>query len=112
VKKRIGFGLILVLVLLASAGAFAKDPRVGNPQEGVCDPLRAEGVTKGLYGLCTAFCEKQGWGTACLAHPDVCGPSAMKLLKRYEEKRGPDDPAMPCRVVRLDAPAGLLRRGV
>jgi hypothetical protein len=28
-------------------------------QEGVCDLLNDEGVTKGLYSLCLAFCGEQ-----------------------------------------------------
>ena len=38
----------------------AQTPDGDTPvNEGVCDPLMEDGVTKGLYGLCVAFCESQ-----------------------------------------------------
>jgi hypothetical protein len=65
-------------------------------EETVCDPLKADGVTKGLYGLCVAFCEAQDWETDCLEDPEACGRSGERLLSRYEAKRKTDDPTMPC----------------
>ena len=51
--------LALTLVFLGAGNvASAQTPDGETPaEEQVCDPLRADGVTKGLYGLCVAFCE-------------------------------------------------------
>jgi len=55
----------LVEVLLgalfpATPPAMDQTPDGETPaNEGVCDALQADGTTKGLYGLCVAFCEAQ-----------------------------------------------------
>lgn len=51
-------------------------------EESVCDALKADGVTKGLYGLCVAYCEAE-------AHSE-------NVLENYNRKRAEDDPEMPC----------------
>lgn len=55
----------------------------GSSQHSVCDPLKNEGVTKGLYGLCVAYCE---------------AGASERVLDNYKRKMGPGDPGMPsCR---------------
>ena len=45
-------------ILLTASPVLAKTPDGNTPaQETVCDPLHEAGITKGLYGLCVAFCE-------------------------------------------------------
>ena len=86
-------GLIVSVLLLAGGAIFAQTPDGATPaNEGVCDGLRADGVTKGLYGLCVAFCEAQDmdvWG-------ELTDPPRGRLLELYEKKRGDGDPDMPC----------------
>lgn len=63
---------------------------------GVCDELK--GSNRGLRMMCMAFCELQ----AC--SPDYtlddpfqnCPRSSKWILARYEQRRGPGDPDMPC----------------
>jgi hypothetical protein len=81
---------LLTLFMMTLSWTVMAGPPAG---EGVCDSLK--GGTPGLYGLCVAFCEAQGLG----------GPgegeevqSAFSLLTAYENKRGPEDPGMPCLV--------------
>jgi len=50
-------------------------------QEALCDPLKAPGVTKGLYGLCTAY--------------HASGATSQVLLNNYNKKKSPSDPVMP-----------------
>ena len=54
-------GMVAFCCVLISA-ASAQTPDGQTPAgESVCDALQAEGVTRGLYGLCVAFCEAQDW---------------------------------------------------
>jgi len=72
--------------------AFAKGPSGQTPAtEQVCDGLKAEGVTKGLYGLCVAFCEAQHY-----AAESPTKQSQEKILDNYNKKRQANDPTMPC----------------
>lgn len=50
--------------------------------EDVCDALRDGDYTKGLYGLCVAYCEAEARSDA--------------VLENYERKRQEGDPDMPC----------------
>jgi hypothetical protein len=71
--------------------------------EGVCDELRADYITKGLYGLCVAFCEAQDCeatldeATGEVTFSPGCLPSNSKLLENYYRRKTPADPPMPCR---------------
>jgi len=70
-----------------------------TPNQGVCTPLKAPGVTAGLYGLCVAYCE-------ALDCPDVskgakklaagCKPPDKGILATYNRLRRASDPQMPC----------------
>ena len=57
--------------------------------EGVCDVLQTN-ATKGLYGLCVAYCEAQDL--------DVINkePPSTKILANYDKKKQASDPDMPC----------------
>ena len=56
---------VVVLGIVAMLSMMVLTSHAGTPDgqtpavESVCDPLKADGVTHGLYGLCIAFCEAQ-----------------------------------------------------
>lgn len=93
----------IALLSLVSLASHAGTPDGQTPaQEGVCDPLKADGVTKGLYGLCVAFCEAQDFASVDMPLTaeeidafEESRPSA-NLLKNYNRKKKETDPAMPC----------------
>ena len=93
--KRLLFLSTLAVLLCGTATAQTPDGQT-QPNEGVCDVLI--GATEGLYGLCIAFCEIQECVPDFFA-PDPfanCEPPSPNILDAYNDKRGPDDPAMPC----------------
>ena len=81
------------------------DPSGGTPdgetpaEEDVCDDLKF-GATKGLYGLCVAFCEAQD--SDCVPDYDAEDPYAgckmrdRRILDNYNRKKKDGDPDMPC----------------
>lgn len=74
------FSLIVVFsVPLSAAGANSATP---PPKDGVCSSLKARGITKGLFGLCVAYCE--------------AGANSQRVLDNYNRKKKGSDPAMPC----------------
>lgn len=84
--------VVLAGVVGLSSPVIASTPDGETPaNEGVCDPLKLDGITKGLYGLCVAYCEAQDL--------DVVGdkePPNSKILGNYRKKMNPGDPDMPC----------------
>jgi hypothetical protein len=86
----------LCLVLLTglagiTGSAIASTPDGETPaNEGVCDPLKADGITKGLYGLCVAYCEAQDLDSVDKE------PPSTKILENYKKKKTATDPGMPC----------------
>jgi hypothetical protein len=81
-----------------TGAALAQTPDGQTPvNEGVCDELMESGITKGLFGLCVAFCEAQdcdGDGGGEL--PGSCQHSAEKILANYDKRKQASDPDMPC----------------
>jgi len=67
-----------------------------------CDALQADGVTKGLYGLCVAFCEAHDAASGTVNDEDIVNlPNPdKKLLDIYNRKRAETDPEMPCAVLK------------
>jgi hypothetical protein len=67
-------------------------------EEDICDDLK--GATRGLYGLCVAFCEAHD--SECV--PDFslenpfrdCKKRDRKILEKYRQKMREGDPEMPC----------------
>lgn len=86
----------LCLVLLTglagiNGSAIASTPDGQTPaNEGVCDQLKMDGITKGLYGLCVAYCEAQDLDSI------EKGPPNTKILENYNKKKTVSDPSMPC----------------
>lgn len=58
--------------------------------EGVCDVLKADGITNGLYGLCVAYCEAQDLDSIDKE------PPSTKILANYNKRKQAGDPDMPC----------------
>jgi hypothetical protein len=81
---------IAAIMSLTTNIAIAATPDGLTPaNEGVCDSLMVSG-TKGLYGLCVAYCEAQD-----LDDIDKEPPSS-KILANYRRKMQAGDPDMPC----------------
>jgi hypothetical protein len=80
------------------------------PNEGICDPLMADGTTKGLYGLCVAFCEAQDHSSILApvteAELQILSDSkpSGRILENYNKKKIASDPEMPCLVVESACP--------
>ena len=101
----------IAVAFLIAPVAFAQTPDGITPaEETVCDPLREDGVTKGLFGLCVAFCEAQDY--ADLSDPitetelgalGAAAPSG-KILANYNKRKQDTDPAMPCILVEEPCP--------
>lgn len=81
---------IYFFILISLVSAFAgTQPLIAGPKNGdtpavesVCDVLKSGGVTKGLYGLCVAYCEAEA--------------NSESVLDNYNRKKTESDPAMPC----------------
>jgi hypothetical protein len=89
-----GFALLFGMTLFNST-AIALTPDGETPadtpaNEGVCDVLMADGITKGLYGLCVAYCEAQDLDQLNKEPPNT------KILDNYNKKKQATDPGMPC----------------
>lgn len=96
-------GLLLVSLSMAVSTATAGS-------ESVCDPLKAEGVTKGLYGMCVSFCEGGEYASheAPLTEDELQAlaekaPSGA-ILRNYNRMKQASDPDMPCIVSAEDDP--------
>lgn len=97
---------VLAITLGIVDGVGAARAGMGADGRGECRVLQESGVSKGLYGLCVAFCEAH----ACV--PDFaaedpfagCRPGDEKLLRKYEARMRPGDPAMPCLPVAAECP--------
>jgi len=87
----VGF-VMLTGLMVVSGNSLASTPDGQTPaNEGVCDPLKADGISKGLYGLCVAYCEAQD-----LDEFGDKDPPKGKILSNYNNKMQPGDPTMPC----------------
>lgn len=100
----------VALLILIAPGAFAQTADGQSPaDESVCDPLTADGVSTGLYGLCVAFCEAQDFADAevLLTKADLeelrNGLPSGRILDQYNDLKQDSDPSMPC-IVETDCP--------
>lgn len=97
------FGFLLLAFMSYGLPASSQTPDGITPaRESVCDPLKAGGVTKGLYGLCVAFCEAHDAAdlSVPLTKDNLAKLIASKpngqLLQKYNDKKQASDPDMPC----------------
>ena len=95
------FSLLFAVLSLSGATVPAQTTVGDTPaNEGVCDDLM--GGTPGLYGLCVAFCEAQDCEvtvdetSGIFEFGPTCKTSSVKLLEKYNRRKGPTDPEMPC----------------
>jgi len=73
-RKFSSYLISIFLITLFSTSVYAA-------QNEVCEPLKADGVTKGLYGLCIAY--------------HASGANSQVLLDNYNKKKTSSDPVMP-----------------
>ena len=96
--------VFLVLAIIPIAGYAEKSYGQTPAQEGICDPLNDEGVTKGLYDLCLAFCGEQGFASNKLPFMEKereaiqNGRPEKQILQKYNKIKKAEDPEMPCAV--------------
>jgi len=96
--------VFLVLAIIPIAGYAEKSYGQTPAQEGICDPLNDEGVTKGLYDLCLAFCGEQGFASNELPFMEKereaiqNGRPEKQILQKYNKIKKAEDPEMPCAV--------------
>jgi hypothetical protein len=102
---------LLIALLIYALPVAAETPDGQTPaEETVCDPLREDGITKGLYGLCVAFCEAQDLADItvpltpeALEALNIDAPSG-RILENYNKKKQESDPGMPCILVQEPCP--------
>jgi hypothetical protein len=82
-------GITLFTGVATMGSAVASTPDGLTPaNEGICDPLME--ATKGLYGLCVAYCEAQDLDLVDR------NPPSTQILANYNRKKQDSDPTMPC----------------
>ena len=96
--------VFFILSIMPIAG-YAEEPYGQTPaQEGLCDLLNDESVTKGLYSLCLAFCGEQGFASNELPFMEKKreaiqnGRPEKQILEKYNKIKKAEDPEMPCAV--------------
>ena len=104
-------GLLFISLSMYGLTAAAVTPDGQTPaEETICDPLKADGVSKGLYGLCVAFCEAHDFADENIptteAELDSLAANAPsgKILANYNKRKQESDPPMPCIVVEPPCP--------
>jgi hypothetical protein len=78
IMRKISLFLLLVSLFVFFSSSLSAAPAT----KGICEDLKAKGVTKGLFGLCVAYCE--------------AGANSERVLENYNRKKKDSDPAMPC----------------
>jgi hypothetical protein len=105
------FAAMVLTIAVTGLPAMAQTPDGSTPAvEGICDTLKADGISKGLYGLCVAYCEAQDFSSEdeplteadILALLEANAPSG-RILENYNKRRTVDDPEMPCVVPKVDS---------
>ena len=102
---------ITAIILATASTSVAQTPDGETPaQEAVCDVLHANGTTKGLYGLCVAFCEAHDAAdeNTAITEADIeemlMSAPHGRILKNYNKKKTDTDPDMPCIKVQEPCP--------
>lgn len=73
--RKLSFYLVSIFLI----ALFSTSIHAGQSE--LCEPLKADGVTKGLYGLCVAY--------------HASGAGNQVVLDNYNRKKTPSDPVMP-----------------
>ncbi len=106
VKLLSRFGVVFAILgvgITMFSFAFAQTPDGQTAvEETACAPLKEDGVTTGLYGLCIAYCEAQVYispdpliSETLLEEQEDAGLSDRSFAS-YNKKKRPSDPNMPC----------------
>jgi hypothetical protein len=101
----------VAMAFLMAPVAFAQTPDGSTPdKEHVCDALASDDITKGLYGLCVAFCEATDSASLYMPVTEAelealrgQAPSG-RILDNYNNKKKEGDPDMPCILVQEPCP--------
>ncbi len=92
--------LTSILLLGVTLPALGQTPDGMPPaNEGMCDVLKARGITSSLYGLCVAYCEALDCDLQQPQPGDAmpqCKTPSDKILERYSALKKATDPQMPC----------------
>ncbi len=93
------FAVTAAYQLLWPNAADAQDAQ--TYEEKVCAPLDDPNVTKGLLGLCLAYCALDTEGPVDINDKEAVknAKKSNKILSKYNRKKTDSDPAMPCRKV-------------
>lgn len=103
--KKYPLMILTTLGLLSTGALFAQTPDGLTPaNEGICDSLKADGVTKGLYGLCIAFCEAHDADLTSNQTIENLDVPNTKILANYRKKMQAGDPDMPCVSKKVECP--------
>ena len=98
--RKLTVWLVMIAALsVFTVNALAKTSDGMTPaEESVCDILKEEGVSKGLYGLCVSYCEAIDGPAEIIqgAELDKLKPPEPLLLAIYQKKMREGDPEMPC----------------
>ena len=102
IKQLLAFFVVFSIMPIAG---YAEEPYGQAPaQEGLCDLLKDEGMTKGLYSLCLTFCGEQVFASNELPFMEkelevIPNSRPEKLiLEKYNRIKKAEDPEMPCAV--------------
>jgi hypothetical protein len=104
--------LVALLTLMYGLPAWARTPDGQTPaEENWCNPLKDRGVTRGLYGLCVAYCEAHDSADELATTQTRGGPAARgyssrseRILANYNKMMKAGDPELPCLVASAPAP--------
>lgn len=91
--------LIFIILMLPSITLAGSSSTLQEPNRNICNPLKAPGITSGLYGLCVAACEALDCTTDPInptANHPQCEKPSSKIIERYNKMKKSTDPEMPC----------------
>ena len=103
--RSINASILTVTLFSMSTPTMAGTPDGLTPNnEVICDGLKD--VTKGLYGLCIAYCEATDSPEDLSSEAEIAAlhKHSAKILENYYKKRQIGDPQMPCATYYVETP--------
>lgn len=98
-KMLLTISLVALGVISVSAQA-GKGGGKAHPEKLACEMLKADDVTKGLYGLCVKYCKVKDFSKysdeKARKKEAKYNEKKEKYMAKYKEKMKPGDPEMPC----------------
>jgi hypothetical protein len=100
-RKVTNWAVLTLALSVFAVNAVAQTPDGMTPaEETICDSLKADNVSKGLYGLCVAYCEAHDGPADVITTEEemekMGDPPSSILLALYQNKMREGDPNMPC----------------